>query len=86
MSGYAKTLGLDTTRFDKCLTDAPGQSIIDADTALAGQVGVNNPPYWLLLNPVTQSGTRVQSISTLDKIDKPIQDLLAAPATPTPAK
>ena len=41
MSGYAKALGLDTAKFEKCLTDAPGQAQLDADLELAQQVNVD---------------------------------------------
>ncbi len=92
MTGYAKSLGLDTVEFEACLAAAPGQDQIDADTTLAQQVQVTQVPYFLVLNPAAQSGLRVPDLVSLDQFDQAIQNVLkpqsAAPTAgdqPTPA-
>jgi len=92
MSAYAKTLGLDTAKFDKCLADAAGQGQLDADIDLAQQIQATQAPYFLALNPSAQTGMRIPSLAPLDQFEKVIQDLqkpqAAAPSAasqPTPA-
>ena len=92
MSGYAKALGLDTAKFDKCLTDAPGQAQLDADLELAQQVNVTQTPYFLVLNPAQATGLRVPNLVSLEEFEKAIENVQkpqsAAPSAssqPTPA-
>jgi protein-disulfide isomerase len=92
MSGYAKALGLDTAKFDKCLTDAAGQAQLDADIELAQQVNVTQAPYFLVLNPAQATGLRVPNLVSLEEFEKAIENVQkpqsAAPSAsnqPTPA-
>jgi protein-disulfide isomerase len=90
MSGYARALGLDTGKFDKCLADAAGQEQLDADIDLADQIQATQAPYFLVLNPIAQTGVRVPNLVPLEQFEKAIQDIAkpkaAAPsAQPTPA-
>ena len=52
---YARTLGLKTTDFDKCLDDKKYQSKIDADKAEAGNFGISGTPA-LFINDDFQTG------------------------------
>ena len=93
MVKYATTLGLDMTKFQKCLSDAAGQAQIDADMELAQQLQIQQVPYFLLIQPVLQTGTRIPGLPTLEQLEKTIQDIQkpqsAAPSAasnpPTPA-
>jgi protein-disulfide isomerase len=92
MTAYAKTLGLDTAKFDKCLADAAGQAQLDADIDLAQQIQATQAPYFLVLNLATQTGLRIPNLAPLEQFEKVIQDIQkpqsAAPsagAQPTPA-
>ncbi len=84
MTGYAKTLGLDTAKFEKCLADAPGQTQIDADTTFAQEVQVSQMPYFVVLNPALQTGLRVPGLVPMEQFDQAIQNILKpASAAPT---
>jgi protein-disulfide isomerase len=92
MIGYAKASGLDAAKFEKCLTDAPGQAQIDQDVSLAQEVQVTQVPYFLVLNPDLQTGLRVPQLVPAEEFEKAIQDVqktqsAAPPAAsqPTPA-
>ncbi len=80
--GYAKTLGLDEAKFTKCLADAPGQAEIDSDMGIAQQIQIDQLPYFLLLNPKAQSGTRLPGVLPQAQIEKDIDQLLNPPPTP----
>ncbi len=82
LTNYAKTLGLDEAKFTKCLQDKPGQSQIDNDQAIAQQVGVDKLPYFLLINPKAQQGTRLPGALPLADVEKSIQQILNPPPTP----
>jgi protein-disulfide isomerase len=83
LTGYAKTLGLDEAKFTKCLNDAPFQTQFDSDIAIAQQqIGVDRLPYFLLLNPTKQSGTRLPGAVSIADIDKVVDQLLNPPPTP----
>lgn len=86
MVNYAKILGLDEAKFSKCLKDAPGQGLIDADYTLGQQVGVRGTPYFLLLDPTHQTGTRIPGALAVDQFEAAIQGLLNPAPTATPAK
>lgn len=84
MVAYAKTLGLDEAKFQKCLSEAPDQPTIDADTELGQQLGIQGTPYFLLLNVAQNSGVSVPGALPLDQFEKAIEQVLN-PATATPA-
>lgn len=93
MTKYATALGLDPTKFQKCLTDAPGQAQVDADLELAQQLQIQQLPYFLVIQPVLQTGMRIPGLPTLEQLEKTIQEIQkpqsAAPSAasnpPTPA-
>jgi len=92
MSGYARDLGLDVGRFDKCVADAVGQAQIDADMELAAQLQIGQAPYFLVLNPAGQVGQRVPNLVPLDQfeqliraVQKPQSAAPTASNSPTPA-
>jgi len=92
MTAYAKSLSLDTAKFDKCLADAAGQEQLDADLDLAEQIQVTQVPYFLALNPNAQTGLRIPNPVPLEQFEQVIQDIqkpqAAAPSAgspPTPA-
>ncbi len=92
MSGYAKALGLDTAKFEKCLADAPGQAQLDADVELSLQVNVTQRPYFLVLYTAQATGLRVPNLVSLEEFEKAIENVqkpqAAAPSAssqPTPA-
>ncbi|HYO54424.1 thioredoxin domain-containing protein [Archangium sp.] len=57
LKGYAKQLGLDTAKFDKCLDSGEKASIVSADMADGQKVGVNGTPAFFI-NGVLLSGAQ----------------------------
>ena len=57
LKGYAKQLGLDTGKFDKCLDSGEKASIVQADLAEGKKVGVNGTPAFFI-NGVLLSGAQ----------------------------
>jgi len=47
-SGYARTLGLNTTTFDQCLTDGKYKAAVDEDLFLAAKVGASGTPTFYI--------------------------------------
>lgn len=45
---YAESLGLDTTKFNSCLTNGEQKAAVDADIALAGKAGLNGTPSFVI--------------------------------------
>ncbi len=48
LKAYAKDLGLDTAKFDKCLADKPFKAAIDKDVADGAKVGVSGTPAFFV--------------------------------------
>jgi protein-disulfide isomerase len=84
MIGYAKSLGLDEAAFSKCLKDAPGQAQLEADTELAGQLQLPEPPFFILIDTKSQNGAPMPGAVTVEQFDQTVQSLLNPP-TPAPA-
>ncbi len=88
MSGYAKSLGLDTAAFDLCLKDEKSQAEIDYAIEFGKQIGVPSTPSFLVLkigaNGKAENGQGLPGAQTLAQIEQAIQALLNPP-TPTPA-
>jgi protein-disulfide isomerase len=82
---YAKSLGLDETKLQQCLSDETVQQTIDADQELAQQLGIQAPPYFLLLNVKQQAGVRIPGLPTMSQMEQQIQKVSAPPPTGTPA-
>ncbi len=57
LKGYAKQLGLDTGKFDKCLDSGEKGSIVQADLADGKKVGVNGTPAFFI-NGILLSGAQ----------------------------
>ncbi|HEX5747020.1 MAG TPA: thioredoxin domain-containing protein [Archangium sp.] len=57
LKGYAKELGLDTGKFDKCLDSGEKAAIVQADMADGKKVGVNGTPAFFI-NGVLLSGAQ----------------------------
>jgi len=57
LSGYAKDLGLDTTKFDKCVKDGTYADLIKADQAAATKAGLDGTPAFII-NGTVASGAR----------------------------
>jgi protein-disulfide isomerase len=91
MIGYAKSLGLDEAKFSQCLNDAPGKAQVDADTELVGQLGLPEPPFFILIDLKAQNGIPIPGTATAEQFDQAVQSLLNPPtpaptvAPPTPA-
>jgi protein-disulfide isomerase len=86
MLGYAKSLGLDEAKFSQCLKDAPGKAQVDADTALAGQLQLPQPPFFILIDLKAQNGVPIPGTVTAQQFDQAVQSLLNPPTpAPTPA-
>jgi protein-disulfide isomerase len=83
MLGFAKSLGLDEAKFSQCLTDAPGKAVVTADTDLASQLGLPQPPFYILIDLQAQNGIPVPGYVTAEQFDQAVQSLLNPP-TPTP--
>ena len=62
---HAKTLGLDTTKFEACLDGSKMKAKVDGDTAAGAKVGVNGTPAFFI-NGVMLSGA--QPFSEFEKI------------------
>jgi len=50
LKGYAKTLGLDTAKFDSCLDNGDKIPAVEADIAQAKQAGVSGTPTFMIGN------------------------------------
>jgi protein-disulfide isomerase len=86
MLGYAKSLGLDEAKFSQCLKDAPGKAQVDADTELAGQLQLPQPPFFILIDLKAQNGVPIPGNVTAPQFDQAVQSLLNPPTpAPTPA-
>jgi protein-disulfide isomerase len=85
MLAFAKSIGLDEAKFSQCLKDAPGQAQLDADLAVAQQVGVPSLPAFLFVDQ-KRGGVADSLVGnvTLDQFDGKIQNILNPP-TPAPA-
>jgi protein-disulfide isomerase len=57
LKGYAKQLGLDTAKFDKCLDSGEKASIVATDMADGKKVGVNGTPAFFI-NGILLSGAQ----------------------------
>ncbi|WP_375772401.1 thioredoxin domain-containing protein [Archangium gephyra] len=57
LKGYAKELGLDTAKFNKCLDDGAKASIVQADLADGQKAGVNGTPAFFI-NGILLSGAQ----------------------------
>ena len=62
---HAKTLGLDTTKFNECLDGSKMKAKVDADQAAGAKIGVNGTPAFFI-NGVMLSGA--QPFSEFEKI------------------
>ncbi|HEX9114791.1 MAG TPA: thioredoxin domain-containing protein [Anaerolineae bacterium] len=82
LTGYAKTLGLDEAKFTKCLADAPGQPQIDEDMSVGQQIQMDRLPYFLVINPTKQTGSRIPGAQSLADISKTIDSILNPAPTP----
>jgi protein-disulfide isomerase len=86
MIGFAKSLSLDEAKFSQCLQDAPGKAQLDADTELAGQLGLPQPPFFILIDLKAQNGLPIPGNVTAEQFDQAVQSLLNPPTpAPTPA-
>ena len=47
-SGYARTLGLNTTVFDQCLTSGKYKAAVDEDSTLAEKIGASGTPTFYI--------------------------------------
>lgn len=54
---YAKEMKLDTTKFEKCVTDETYKDLIEADVAAAKEAGINGTPGFII-NGTIVSGAR----------------------------
>jgi protein-disulfide isomerase len=86
MLAFAKGVGLDEAKFSQCLKDAPGQGQIEADRAVAEQLGVPSLPAFLFID--AKAGGVVDALLgnvPVDQFDTKIQNILNPPtATPAP--
>lgn len=48
LKGYAKAVGVDAARFDKCLDSGEKKSLVDADTKAGTEAGVNGTPAFFI--------------------------------------
>jgi protein-disulfide isomerase len=83
-TGYATSLGLDKAKFAQCLAAAPGQSTVDDGASLAQQVGIQQLPYFVLLDAEKQQAMRIPGVPTLQQFDSDVQSV-RNPPTATPA-
>ena len=48
LKGYAKEVGVDTARFDKCLDSGEKRTVVDADEKAGQQAGVSGTPAFFV--------------------------------------
>jgi protein-disulfide isomerase len=72
LKAYAKELGLDQAKFDKCLADKPHKAMIDKDIADGGKVGVTGTPAFFI------NGRMLSGAQPFEKFKEVIDDELAA--------
>ena len=73
LKGYAKTLGLDTAKFDSCLDNGDKRSAVESDIAQAKRAGVSGTPTFVIGN------TKVVGADA-QKLDDAIQAALSQQA------
>jgi protein-disulfide isomerase len=69
LRGYAAALGLDTTRFDRCLEDGSGKAEVEKDVSTAALSGINSAPG-IIINGFYLSGS-----PSLDYLEEVIADI-----------
>jgi protein-disulfide isomerase len=69
---YAKDLGLDTAKFDKCLAEKPFKAAIDKDVADGAKVGVSGTPAFFV------NGRMLSGAQPFEKFKELIDAELAA--------
>jgi protein-disulfide isomerase len=69
---YAKELGLDAPKFEKCLADKPFKDAIDKDIADGGKVGVNGTPAFFI------NGRVLSGAQPFEKFKEVIDEELSA--------
>jgi len=73
LKSYAKDVGLDTTKFDKCLADDKGIKVaIDKDIVDGSKVGVNGTPAFFI------NGRMLSGAQPFEKFKEVIDDELAS--------
>ncbi len=72
---YAKDLGLDSAKFDECLTKKPFKDAIDKDIADGGKVGVNGTPAFFV------NGRMLSGAQPFEKFKEIIDEEIAAKKT-----
>ena len=83
MLTYANRLDMDMEQFSACLGEEDSKmNQMAADQELGQQLGVQGTPYFLLLDVLGQTGTRIPGALSIDEFEEAINQLLN-PATPT---
>ena len=67
---YAKDLGLDTAKFDECMTKKPFSAAIDKDLADGAEAGVNGTPAFFI------NGRSLSGAQPFEKFKEIIDDEL----------
>lgn len=70
LRGYAAALGLDTTRFDRCLEDGSGKAEVEKDMTEAALAGINSTPG-IIINGFYLSGN--PSLNYLEEVVRDIE-------------
>jgi protein-disulfide isomerase len=72
LKGYAKTLGLDSAKFDACLDSSKFKGQVDADMAAGQKIGVNGTPAFFV------NGTVLSGAVPFEEFDRVIKEELAS--------
>jgi protein-disulfide isomerase len=72
LKAYAQEVGLDTAKFDDCLTKKPFKTAIDRDIADGAKVGVNGTPAFFI------NGRMLSGAQPFDKFKEVIDEELAS--------
>ncbi|HZP42307.1 MAG TPA: DsbA family protein, partial [Candidatus Binatia bacterium] len=72
LKAYAKELGLDSAKFEKCLAEKPHKAEIDKDIEDGGKVGVTGTPAFFI------NGRMLSGAQPFEKFKEVIDDEIAA--------
>jgi protein-disulfide isomerase len=82
---YAQDIGLDTKRFQECLSSDRHDAMIDADVAEANGQGITGTPTFIVAETIDDvvEGTKIRGVQSLEALRRYFDALLKASEKPS---